>query len=69
MAIDTAAKRASALAVVAQPYLRLVVPDGTVDRNAAIGLYSGIAGSGSVVEPGSAQVYGFNNFNDFSMRF
>lgn len=49
MAVDTAAKRASALAVTAQPYLRLVVPDGSVDRNAAIGLYSGIAGSGSDV--------------------
>jgi hypothetical protein len=46
MAIDSAAKRASALAGLNRPYMRLVVPDGTVGRAAALGMYSGFVDEG-----------------------
>lgn len=51
MAIDTAAKRASALATFTHPYLRLVVPDGSTDRAAAGGLYNGFAVAPDVTAP------------------
>lgn len=51
MAVDTAAKRASALSGLSKPYLRLVVPDGSVDLAAASGMYSGLAPSGDVTGP------------------
>lgn len=58
MAIDSAAKRASALGTYTYPYLRLVVPDGSVDRAASLGLYSGIASGADVSPPtvGSATI-------------
>jgi hypothetical protein len=46
MAIDSAAKRASALAGLNRPYMRLVVPDGTLGRAAALGMYSGFVADG-----------------------
>lgn len=51
MAIDSAAKRASALAFATRPHLRLVVPDGSVDRAASLGLYNGIDSGTDVTAP------------------
>lgn len=41
MSVDTAGKRASALAGLNHPYLRLVMPDGSTDRAASLGMYNG----------------------------
>lgn len=50
MAIDSAVKRASALAT-SQPYLRLVIPDGSTDRAAALGMYNGFTSGPDVTAP------------------
>lgn len=51
MAIDSTAKRASALATY-QPFLRLVVPDGTTDRASALGMFNGFTeGGADVIAP------------------
>jgi len=64
MAIDSAAKRASALASLNKPYLRLAIPNGTVDRASALGLYSGIAASAHQPN-GASSFLSFNNFLRF----
>jgi hypothetical protein len=66
MAVDTAAKRSSALAGLNHPYLRLAVPDGSVDRAASLGLYNGFAGDTPASSDGGN---GFINFNDFTIGF
>jgi len=56
MAIDTVAKRASALAALNQPYLRLVIPSGAVDRPAALGMYNGLTTSEPEPDTGRAMI-------------
>lgn len=69
MAIDSAAKRASALAYTAQPFLRLVVPDGSVDRAASLGLYNGIGAVEDVTAPTvSSRTVGANG-TEFTIAF
>lgn len=51
MAIDTAAKRGAALATFNKGWLRMVVPDGSVDRAAALGMYNGLGSSPPPVNP------------------
>jgi hypothetical protein len=50
MAVDTAAKRFSMIGF-GRPFLKLLVPSGTVDRRTLIDLYNGIALSDVVVIP------------------
>lgn len=53
MAIDTAAKRASALGTFTFPFLRLAVPDGSVERTTELGLYMGVA-AGAPSDPATS---------------
>jgi hypothetical protein len=50
MAIDTASKRGAALATFNKPWVRCVVPTGTLSRPAALGLYNGL-GAAPPVNP------------------
>lgn len=49
MAIDSAAKRASAIGTFTTPSLRLVVPDGSTDRASALGMFNGFTEAGADV--------------------
>jgi len=56
MAIDNAAKRSSAAAGLNQPWLRLVIPSGAVDRPAALGMYNGLTTSEPEPDTGRAMI-------------
>ncbi len=59
MAVDTAAKRASAMGFLF-PSLRLVIPDGTVgqeDRKTMADVYSGILSSAAVAVAAAVRRY------------
>lgn len=68
MAIDSAAKRCSALNTINRPWGAMSIPSGLVDRTAALQLYSGISVDEPVLSSGKVNSFGLLWTNDFVLR-